>query len=164
MCVCLVCEKKLEDLRKPTQGQKKCVKSKYAGMTFSQTQSLFFFYANDSFITCRQYRQARKEQDKRLGVPAKIRCIKEPSRRKAWGSSRSLHHKKTIQGQTLVQVAICLRIPINVKYKSEAHHLTIRAPDWENVTTAALKCFFYSLFLTEPSTKSYILKSLCDVT
>lgn len=58
---------------------------------------------------------ARKERDKRVGVPGKIRCIKEPSRRKAQGSSTSLHHRKTIQGQTLVQVAICLTIPVGVK-------------------------------------------------
>lgn len=41
---------------------------------------------------------------------------------------------------------------------SEAHqHLTIFAPDWENVTAAFLKCYFQSLS-TELSAKSYILK------
>lgn len=41
---------------------------------------------------------------------------------------------------------------------SEEHqHLTICAPDWENVTAANLTCFFQSLS-TELSAKSYILK------
>lgn len=60
---------------------------------------------------------ARIERDKRLGILAKICCINEPSRSKAWGSSRSLQHRKTIQGQMLVQVAICLTIPVDEKMK-----------------------------------------------
>lgn len=80
----------------------------------SNQKPFYFWYSNGNFSLCRQYRHST--QNKRLGVSAKIRRIKEPSKRKAQGSSTSLHHEQTIQGQTLIQVAICLTIPADVKW------------------------------------------------
>lgn len=100
---------------------------------------------------------ARKDRDKRLGAPVKIRCIKEPSRRKAQGSSSSLHHNRQFKVKRRFRWQYVSQSPSLLNEMSEAHqHLTICAPDWENVTAAFLKCFF-ELLSTELSVKSYIL-------
>lgn len=75
-----------------------------------------FFLPMQTTISVREYRRYRCSTDKRLSTPVKIRCIKEPSRTKARGSNQNVHHRKTIQGQTPVRMAMCLKTPVDGRW------------------------------------------------
>lgn len=122
---------------------RKNVQSPHTRVRSSFKPKTFFYRCKRQLLSvCRRYRCGT---DKRLSTPVNIRCIKEPSRTKARGSNQNVHHRKTVQGQTPVRMAICLKIPVDGRWTvwgpPALHGLTVRLRKCD-------RCIFKMLFFS----------------